>query len=88
MKVVRLFFNYGDNDYFLDKIYEEGKDDQTNCDNTLKFITDAMTEKRTIAVMMGTVESAKPSLINLSLVPSIVILNVAVYDVVKEAKNE
>jgi hypothetical protein len=88
-KIVRVSFslNGSDKEYFMDRMYNEEKDDQTNCDESLAYLVNAVKEGEAIAIMKESRQKPhQPVLINLKNVMEINILNVAVYQT-KPAKD-
>jgi hypothetical protein len=81
MKIVRITFSLGasNKEYFMDRPYDEQKEDQTNCDNALGFLIGSVKDGDAIAIMKENNKKAQPVLLNLKNVVEINILNVAVY---------
>jgi hypothetical protein len=81
MKIVRVVFTVGasNKEYFMDRPYNEQKNDQVNCDDTLGFLIGSMKDGDAIAVMKEIQKRAQPVLLNLRNITEISVLNVAVY---------
>jgi hypothetical protein len=63
----------------MDRPYDETKDDQMNCDDTLGYLIGSVKDGDAIAVMKEVQKKVQPVLVNLKNVVEINILNVAVY---------
>jgi hypothetical protein len=81
MKIVRVKFSIGasNKEYFIDRAYDEQKEDQANCDDTLGFFIGAIKDGDALAVMKELQKKAQPVILNLRNIVEINILNVAVY---------
>lgn len=90
MKIVRVVFSLGasNKEYFMDRPYDELKDDQVNCDSTLGFLIGSMKDGDAVAVMKEVQKKVQPVLLNLKLIPEINVLNVAVYQTKPAATAE
>jgi hypothetical protein len=82
MKIVRITFSFGsvNKEYFLDRAYDETKDDQTNCDFIIGYLVKVVEEGKALAVMTEVRKNVQPVIVNLKNVLEINILNVAVYE--------
>jgi hypothetical protein len=89
MKIVRVTISVNKENYYFDREYDEKVDAQQNCDNALRFLSDSCNDKQVLAVMAmfkynmqqrDEFQGAKPAIINLSIVPSIIIENAGIYD--------
>jgi hypothetical protein len=82
MKIIRLSFTFNDKDYFCDRSYKEEETMQQNCDNALRFVSELVEQKKTLAAMIRLDEKEmKPVFINLAMIPVIQITDVSVYNV-------
>jgi hypothetical protein len=81
MKIVRVTISFGQSnkEYFMDRPYDETKDDQSNCDDALGFLIGSVKDGDAIAIMKERDKKIQPVLINLKNAMEINILNVAVY---------
>jgi hypothetical protein len=81
MKITRTKFSIGtaSKEYYMDRPYDEQKDNQTNCDEALSFFMACMKDGEAVAVLHQTTKGITPVLLNLKNVISININNVAVY---------
>jgi hypothetical protein len=81
MKIVRVTLSFGSSnkEYFLDRPYDETKDDQTNCDGVLGYLIGSVKDGDAIAIMKESNKKVQPVLVNLKNVTEINIINVAVY---------
>jgi hypothetical protein len=81
MKIVRVTFSLGSSnkEYFVDRPYDNTKDDQANCDATLGVLIGAVQDGDALAVMKESQNKAQPVLLNLKNVVEVNVLNIAVY---------
>jgi hypothetical protein len=81
MKIVRVTFLIGasNKEYFMDRPYNDQKNDQVNCDDTLGFLIGSMKDGDAVAVMKQVQKQAQPVIINLRNISEISVTNVAVY---------
>jgi hypothetical protein len=86
MKIVRVTFSLAaaHRKYFMDRPYDEQKNDQENCDAALNYLVDAVKHEEALAIMREHQQKLLPVLINFKNVVEINVLNVAVYKVKPE----
>lgn len=90
MKIVRMVISVRPSGakVFIDRSYDESKDDRENCDIVLKQLSESYDKNEKLAVMeidinqFGTeaqFKNSKPAIVNLNRAESITIENVGVY---------
>jgi hypothetical protein len=94
-KLVRVFFDYHEQRYCIDRPFEEPMSDQDNCDNAVKVLIESM-NKGAIIPALHLLSNDVPeeetltdhALINLGRLDVLKIMDIRVYSINTEPKSE